>query len=315
MKIGVIMDPIESINVTKDSTLMMILEMQSRGMDVHFINPKNLSIKSLHSHAISQELKVDLDATVKFNLSEEKEVSLESFQAILMRQDPPFNMDYIYNTYVLDLAEKEGVLVVNSPSSLRNCNEKVFATNFPQCTTPFLVSSSLVLLKEFIAKYKDVIVKPLDGMGGVSIYRLISGDTNISVILEDITRNSSVKVMAQTYIPEISEGDKRILLVDGKPMDASIARIPAEGELRGNLAAGGRALGKPLSENDLYICEEVGPTLKKLGLVFVGIDIIGNYLTEINVTSPTCIQEYKRLCNIDVAADLIDTIEKKVNER
>ena len=230
-----------------------------------------------------------------------------------MRQDPPFDIDYIYNTYILDAAEKEGVLVVNKPSSLRNCNEKVFATLFPQCCTPFLVTSNILSLKNFISEHGDIVVKPLDGMGGSSIYRLQENDSNISVILEDLTQFSRRKIMAQTYIPSILEGDKRILLVNGDPMDAALARIPAKGELRGNLAAGGKAVAKALSDRDRWICSEVAPKLKELGLVFVGIDIIGDYLTEINVTSPTCIQEYKNLCNIDVAKILVDYIEKKIN--
>ena len=313
MKAGIVMDPLESINLKKDSTLMMILELQSRGHEVHFIDHKSLIISPNKTSAFSNKLTVNLNEKKPFFLSEIQEQKLKNFDVLLMRQDPPFDIDYIYNTYILDAAEKEGVLVVNKPSSLRNCNEKVFATLFPQCCTPFLVTSNILSLKNFISEHGDIVVKPLDGMGGSSIYRLQENDSNISVILEDLTQFSRRKIMAQTYIPSILEGDKRILLVNGDPMDAALARIPAKGELRGNLAAGGKAVAKALSDRDRWICSEVAPKLKELGLVFVGIDIIGDYLTEINVTSPTCIQEYKNLCNIDVAKILVDYIEKKLN--
>ena len=226
-----------------------------------------------------------------------------------MRQDPPFNSNYIYNTYVLESAEKEGVLVINKPSSLRDCNEKVFATEFPECCTPFLVTSDPNLLKSFIEDHGDTVIKPLDGMGGSSIFRLRYSDPNLNVILETITESFTTKVMIQTYIPEITDGDKRILLINGNPMDAAVARVPAEGELRGNLAAGASAVARSLTEKDLWICEQVGPKLKDLGLVLVGLDIIGDYLTEINVTSPTCFREYESLCDINDANSFIEEVE------
>ena len=309
MKIGVVMDPIESINFKKDSTLAMMLEAQSRKHQLFYMTPDSLYINEKGTFAIAKTLQVKNDPTGWFDFKEEKQIKLSELDVILMRQDPPFNSNYIYNTYVLESAEKEGVLVVNKPSSLRDCNEKVFATEFPECCTPFLVTSDPNLLKSFIEDYSDTVVKPLDGMGGSSIFRLRYSDPNLNVILETITESFTTKVMIQTYIPEISDGDKRILLINGNPMDAAVARVPAEGELRGNLAAGASAVARSLTEKDLWICGQVGPKLKDLGLVLVGLDIIGDYLTEINVTSPTCFREYESLCDIDVAYSFIEEVE------
>ena len=309
MKIGVVMDPIESINFKKDSTLAMMLEAQSRKHQLFYMTPDSLYINEKGAFAIAKTLKVKNDPTGWFDFKEEKQIKLSELDVILMRQDPPFNSNYIYNTYVLESAEKEGVLVVNKPSSLRDCNEKVFATEFPECCTPFLVSSDPSLLKSFIEDHGDTVIKPLDGMGGSSIFRLRYSDPNLNVILETITESFTTKVMIQTYIPEITDGDKRILLINGNPMDAAVARVPAEGELRGNLAAGASAVARSLTEKDLWICEQVGPKLKDLGLVLVGLDIIGDYLTEINVTSPTCFREYESLCDIDVAHSFIEEVE------
>ena len=309
MKIGVVMDPIESINFKKDSTLAMMLEAQSRKHQLFYMTPDSLYINEKGAFAIAKTLQVKNDPTGWFDFKEEKQIKLSELDVILMRQDPPFNSNYIYNTYVLESAEKEGVLVVNKPSSLRDCNEKVFATEFPECCTPFLVTSDPNLLKSFIEDHGDTVIKPLDGMGGSSIFRLRYSDPNLNVILETITESFTTKVMIQTYIPEITDGDKRILLINGNPMDAAVARVPAEGELRGNLAAGASAVARSLTEKDLWICKQVGPKLKELGLVLVGLDIIGDYLTEINVTSPTCFREYESLCDIDVAHSFIEEVE------
>ena len=309
MKIGVVMDPIESINFKKDSTLAMMLEAQSRKHQLFYMTPDSLYINEKGAFAIAKTLQVKNDPTGWFDFKEEKQIKLSELDVILMRQDPPFNSNYIYNTYVLESAEKEGVLVVNKPSSLRDCNEKVFATEFPECCTPFLVTSDPNLLKSFIEDHGDTVIKPLDGMGGSSIFRLRYSDPNLNVILETITDSFTTKVMIQIYIPEITDGDKRILLINGNPMDAAVARVPAEGELRGNLAAGASAVARSLTEKDLWICEQVGPKLKDLGLVLVGLDIIGDYLTEINVTSPTCFREYESLCDIDVAHSFIEEVE------
>ena len=229
-----------------------------------------------------------------------------------MRKDPPFNSEYIYSTYILEAAERDGVLVVNKPQSLRDCNEKVFATLFPQCTPPVLVSSDEQQLKEFHKSHGDTIYKPLDGMGGSSIFRVTGDDSNLSVIIETLTNYGQQSIMAQHFIPEIKSGDKRILVIDGEPIPHCLARIPGEGELRGNLAAGGSGVVQPLSERDLWIARQIGPELQKRGLLFVGLDVIGDYLTEINVTSPTCIQEIDRATGSDIAGQLMDTIERKL---
>ena len=309
MKLGIVMDPIESINFKKDSTLAMMLEAQSREYQLFYITPDSLYINERGAFAIAKLINVKNDLTGWFDFKEEIQIRLSELDVIFMRQDPPFNSNFIYNTYVLESAEKEGVLVVNKPESLRDCNEKVFATEFPECCTPFLVTSNPDLLKSFIEDHRDTVIKPLDGMGGSSIFRLRNSDPNLNVILETITESFTTKVMIQTFIPEIVDGDKRILLINGKPMNAAVARVPAEGELRGNLAAGASAVARSLTEKDLWICEQVGPRLKDLGLVVVGLDIIGDYLTEINVTSPTCFREYESLCDIDVAFNFLEAVE------
>tara|TARA_B100000700_G_scaffold331410_1_gene463913 strand:- start:835 stop:1776 length:942 start_codon:yes stop_codon:yes gene_type:complete len=312
MKLGVVMDPISSINYEKDSTLSILLESQLRGYDIYYMEPNSLFLSEEGAFAMTCKITAKADPENWYELTEKKISPLSELDLILMRQDPPFDSSYIYNTYVLEAAAKQGVEVVNKPRSLRDCNEKVFISEFPQCTTPFFITSDIKLLREFIEEKGDAVVKPLDGMGGASIFRLRKEDPNIAVILENITNKGEVKVMIQRYIPEIIEGDKRILLVDGIPMEAAIARVPAEGELRGNLAAGAKAVARSLSEQDKWICDQVGPKLKELGLVLVGLDVIGDYLTEINVTSPTCFQEYKNLCGIDVASELINCLEEKI---
>lgn len=310
MKLGVVMDPIESINFKKDSTLAMMIEAQSKGHEIFYITPNALFIDSGIAFASSAKIEVKDNPSDWFSLEEEKIIKLSELNSILMRQDPPFNSDYIYNTYVLEMASREGVNIFNNPRSLRDCNEKVYASEFPQCCTKHLVTSNKILLSQFVEEYKDTVIKPLDGMGGASIFRLKKNEPNLNVILETITHHFTQKVMIQEYIPQISEGDKRILVINGEPMGAAIARIPAEGELRGNLAAGASAVAKSLSERDMWICKEVGPSLVKKGLLLVGLDIIGDYLTEINVTSPTCFKEYKELCDIDVAKTFIDSVEE-----
>ena len=310
MKLGVVMDPIETINFKKDSTLAMMIEAQRKGHEIIYITPDSLFINSGISYASSNKIEVRNDPSDWFTKEGEKIIELSELDSILMRQDPPFNSGYIYNTYVLEMAARQGVNIFNNPRSLRDCNEKVYATEFPQCCTKHLVTSRKDFLTNFVLENKDTVIKPLDGMGGASIFRVKANDPNLNVILETITDHFTEKVMIQEFIPEITEGDKRILIVDGKPMSASIARVPAEGELRGNLAAGASAVAKSLSDRDLWICEEVGPSLVEKGLLLVGLDIIGDYLTEINVTSPTCFKEYKELCDIDVAKIFIESVEE-----
>ena len=310
MKLGVVMDPIESINFKKDSTLAMMLEAQSKNHHIFYITTNSLFIESGIAYATTSKIQLRDDPADWFTLEEEKVMRLAELDSILMRQDPPFNSDYIYNTYVLEMAQREGVNIFNNPRSLRDCNEKVFATEFPQCCTKHLVTSKKNLLTDFVIEHKDTVIKPLDGMGGASIFRLKSHDPNLNVILETITDHFAEKVMIQEYIPEISEGDKRILVINGEPVGAAIARIPAEGELRGNLAAGASAVARSLTDRDMWICNEVAPSLVEKGLLLVGLDIIGDYLTEINVTSPTCFKEYKELCDIDVAKIFIESVEE-----
>lgn len=310
MKLGVVMDPIETINFKKDSTLAMMIEAQRKGHEIIYITLDSLFINSGIPYASANKIEVRNDPSDWFTKEEETIIELSELDSILMRQDPPFNSGYIYNTYVLEMAARQGVNIFNNPRSLRDCNEKVYATEFPQCCTKHLVTSRKDFLTDFVLENKDTIIKPLDGMGGASIFRVKANDPNLNVILETITDHFTEKVMIQEFIPEITEGDKRILIVDGKPMSASIARVPAEGELRGNLAAGASAVAKSLSDRDLWICEEVGPSLVEKGLLLVGLDIIGDYLTEINVTSPTCFKEYKELCDIDVAEIFIESVEE-----
>ena len=313
MKFGVVMDPIESIAFKKDSSLAILLKAQERGHELIYMEPDSLFLTEKGPYAKVYDVLVKDDPNHWFSLENERITPLEELDLIIMRQDPPFDSSYIYNTYVLDQAETRGVKVVNKPSSLRDCNEKVFATEFPQCCTPFLVSSDDDLLREFINTHGDTVIKPLDGMGGSSIFRLKKGDSNIGVILETITNHFETKVMIQRYIKEIKDGDKRILLVDGNHFGAAISRVPAKGELRGNLAVGATAIASSLTEKDIWICEQVAPMLREKELTLVGLDVIGGYLTEINVTSPTCFREYKELCDIDVADKLLKVLESKTS--
>ena len=313
MKFGVVMDPIESIAFKKDSSLAILLKAQERGHELIYMEPDSLFLTEKGPYAKVYDVLVKDDPNDWFSLENERITTLEELDLIIMRQDPPFDSSYIYNTYVLDQAEARGVKVVNKPSSLRDCNEKVFATEFPQCCTPFLVSSDDDLLREFINTHGDTVIKPLDGMGGSSIFRLKKGDSNIGVILETITNHFETKVMIQRYIKEIKDGDKRILLVDGNHFGAAISRVPAKGELRGNLAVGATAIASSLTEKDIWICEQVAPMLREKELTLVGLDVIGGYLTEINVTSPTCFREYKELCDIDVADKLLKVLESKAS--
>lgn len=313
IKLGVVMDPIESINPKKDSTLAMLLAAQRRGWQLFYMQQQDLLLRDGTVHATLRPVEVRDDPHDWHTLSEPEFKPLADLDVILMRKDPPFDMQYIHTTYLLELAEAAGVLVVNKPQSLRDANEKLYTAWFPQCTPATLVSRDMKQLRAFLQEQGDVIVKPLEGMGGMSIFRLTLSDPNISVVLETLTSNGQHYIMAQRYIPEISQGDKRILLIDGRPIPYALARIPAAGETRGNLAAGGRGAGVPLSERDYWICEQVGPTLQKKGLVFVGLDVIGDYLTEINVTSPTCIRELDRQFNLDIAGELMECIAEKLN--
>lgn len=306
------MDPIESIIVKKDTTLAMLLAAQRREWKIHYMLQRDLYSDQGVSRAFMRPLSVKDDPENWFQLGERSDRELSELDVILMRKDPPFDLDYIYSTYLLEQAQRAGVLLVNDPQSLRDCNEKMFATQFPQCCPPFLVSSSAEKLKAFQEAHEDVIYKPLDGMGGTSIFRVKQGDANLSVIIETLTLEGQRQIMAQKYVPEIVNGDKRILLVDGEPVEYALARIPAVGESRGNLAAGGKGVTQELSDRDRWICEQVSPSLKERGLLFVGVDVIGDYLTEINVTSPTCVREIDADRGTDIAGRLMDCITAKL---
>lgn len=312
-KLAIVMDPIEGINYKKDSSLAMLWAAQDKGWELFYIRPEQLFLENGKPFAIAQPLKVFRDAECWFELSNSQTYALEHFNVMLMRKDPPFDNEYVYNTYILEAAEKCGVLVVNKPQSLRDCNEKIFATHFPQCCPPHLVTADAALLKTFHRKHGDVIFKPLDGMGGSQIFRLKCDDPNISVIIETLTNHGRQTIMAQKFIPAISEGDKRILIVDGEPMPYGLARIPSQGETRGNLAAGGTGVPKALTARDYWICEQVIPTLNEKGLLFVGLDVIGDFLTEINVTSPTCIREIDNAHQLNIADKLMTAIEKRLS--
>jgi len=312
VKLGVVMDSIASINIKKDSTFAMLLAAQARGWSISYMEIGNLLVSDGLPYATVHSLKVTDNPENWFSLSDAKQCALNELDVILMRKDPPFNMEYIYATYILELAERQGTLIVNKPQTLRDANEKLSTCWFPQCTVPTLVSRSRAQFLNFLKQHKDLIFKPLDGMGGASIFRAKEGDVNTNVIIETLTQRETRFAMAQRFIPEITEGDKRILLVSGEPVPYALARVPAAGESRGNLAAGGTGVGVPLTERDYWICKEVSATLVEKGLMFVGLDVIGDYLTEINITSPTCIRELDKLYGLDIAGQLMDAIERKL---
>jgi len=314
-RLGVVMDPIGSIKPAKDSTLAMLLEAQARGWQIHYIEPPDLFLRGPVAHARCRLLRVQDDLNQWYELGAETELALADLDVVLMRQDPPFNMEYVYNTYLLEQAESHGTLVINRPRSLRDANEKFSILWFPECIAPTLISRDMERIREFLAEQNDIIVKPLDVMGGASVFRLRADDPNVGVVLETMTGEGTRFTMAQRYLPQIVDGDKRILVIDGEPIPYALARIPAPGETRANLAAGGTGVGVPLTERDRWICQQVGPTLRERGLLFVGLDVIGDYLTEVNVTSPTCIRELDKLYGLNISARLFDTIESRLRER
>jgi glutathione synthase len=312
IKLGVVMDPIGHIKFQKDSTLAMLLAAQRRGWQLYYMEQGDLFLQDGRCYAICRLLEVRADEHDWYTLHDPEPEPLDMMDVVLMRKDPPVDMEFFYTTFLLERAEANGVLVINKPAAIRNASEKLYTAWFQQCCPPTTVSRNQQLLKDFLKIHRDIILKPLNGMGGASVFRVRLNDPNINVILETITDNGRQTVMAQRYIPEISEGDKRILLIDGEPFPYALARIPAAGETRGNLAAGGTGKGIELTDNDYWICSQVGPALREQGLVFVGIDVIGSYLTEINVTSPTCIRELDRLYNVDIASQVIDAIAARI---
>ncbi|RMA82225.1 glutathione synthase [Umboniibacter marinipuniceus] len=310
LNIAIVMDPIESINYKKDTSLAMLWSAQARGHNLWYLTPEDLFLADGRAMATMQPLEVFKDPNHFYELGNEVTRPLAEVDAVLMRKDPPFDMNFIYATYLLEMAEREGTLIVNRPQSLRDCNEKLFATWFPQCCPPVMVASSAKQLRAFHQQHGDTIFKPLDGMGGSGIFRIKEGDSNIGVVLETLTEHGKTPIMAQRYLPEIKQGDKRILIVNGEVIPYALARLPSQGELRGNLAAGGTGVAQPLSERDLWIASQVASSLVEKGLLFVGLDVIGDYLTEINVTSPTCLREIEASYDIDIAEKLIIAIEQ-----
>jgi len=309
LKTGVVMDPISGIKTYKDSTFAMLLEAQRRGHEIWYMEPADLTIRDGDALAHMRPLTVRDNSEDWFTLGESGYGDLARLNFLLMRKDPPFDMDYVYSTYILDLAEKAGVTVVNRPQALRDANEKCFITHFPQCCVPALITRSSVEIKSFVQEQGLSVVKPLDGMGGESIFQVRPDDPNLNVILETITSKDRDLVMVQRYIPEISAGDKRILIINGEPVPYALARIAGEGDFRGNLAKGGTGKGVALTERDYWICEQVAPELIRRGIIFAGLDVIGEWLTEINVTSPTCIRELDSEYGLNIAADLFDALE------
>lgn len=310
LKTGVVMDPISDIKAYKDSTFAMLLEAQRRGHSLFYMEPGSLFAKDGRSFAEMSPLQVRDNSTDWFTLGAAENRPLDELDIVLMRRDPPFDMNYIYTTYMLELAESAGTLVINRPQGLRDANEKFFINNFPQCCVPMLISSRSDMIREFVSQQGRCVVKPLDGMGGESIFQVSDSDMNLNVILETITRHDARPVMAQKYIDEITAGDKRILVIDGEPVAYALARFAGKDDFRGNLAKGGSSKGVPLSERDRWICAQVAPELKKRGILFAGLDVIGDYLSEVNVTSPTCIRELDEEYGLNIAAKLFDAAEE-----
>ena len=309
--VAVLMDPIAAIHVEKDSTLALMLEAQRRGYRLLYMNQGDLALRGAEPFARAAGVQVRDDASDWYTLDEPRWIDLREVDIVFARKDPPFDSQFLYDTMVLELAQRAGVLVVNDPQGLRDANEKLFSLHFPQCIPPTLIAREAVEIRRFVAAQGDVVVKPLDGMGGRAIFRSAHGDPNLNVIIETLTENGRNFAAVQRYIPQISAGDKRILLIDGTPVPYALARIPQGDDFRGNLARGGKGVGVPLSDRDRWIAAEVGPELKRRGMLFVGLDVIGDYLTEVNVTSPTCARELDAQFGINICGQLFDVIEAK----
>ncbi len=315
VRLGIVMDPIDQIQFKKDSSLAMLWAAQQRGWQLMYMEPVDLYLHGGQARARSRNLTVRMDPNDWYSLESEQDIALGDLDVILMRQDPPVDREFMIATYILSAAEDQGALVVNPPSTLRDCNEKLFATQFEDLTPPLIVTSSAERLRAFYAEHKDIILKPIDGMGGSSIFRVKENDGNLGVIIETLTNHGAWQAMAQKFIPEIKQGDKRILMIEGEAVPYALARIPTAGENRGNLAAGGRGEGRELTDRDREICARVAPVIKAKGLMFVGLDVIGDYLTEINVTSPTCIRELDTAFGTDIGGLLMDAIANRLQQR
>lgn len=310
--LGVIMDPIGSITIKKDSTFAMMLAAQRRGWQLWYMELSDLFVLDNRTQARMRSLEVQDDASSWYRFTGEDTRPLDTLDAVLMRKDPPFDMEYIFATYLLEQAQRDGTWVFNDPRSLRDANEKIFTLTFPQCTPATLITRRLSDIRAFHAAHTDIILKPLDAMGGASVFRVRPDDPNLSVIVESLTDRGRRFCMAQRFVPEIRDGDKRVLMIDGAPVPYCLARIPAPGETRGNLAAGASSEGRPLTERDRWIANQVGAELKARGIVFAGLDVIGDYLTEVNVTSPTCIRELDAQFGLDIAGGLMDAIAARL---
>lgn len=309
-RLGVVMDPIGAIHYQKDTTLALLWEAEARGYQIHYFEQSDLFLRDGVAYGDARLLSVKKDENDWYSFQGQRCVALGDLDLILMRKDPPFNEEYIYTTYLLEHAERRGALVVNRTQSLRDANEKVFATYFPQCTPPTLVTQSWSHLFAFWQEHRDIVCKPLDGMGGASVFRLKEQDVNAHAVFDSLTKGGTRYIMVQQFIPAIKDGDKRILMIDGNPISHVLARVPQGDDWRGNLAVGAKGVVRPLSANDQRICAEVGPVLREKGLYFVGLDVIGDYLTEINVTSPTCVREVDAGAGLNVAALFFDAMDK-----
>ena len=306
------MDPISTINIKKDSSFAILLKAQEKKYEIYYMEINDLYLINNKSYARIRKLKIENNKKKWFFFGKEEHIALSNLDVILMRKDPPFNTQFIYATYILESAENSGVLVINKPKSLRDCNEKIFATCFPEIIPETLVTSNRILIRQFLKKHQDIIIKPLNGMGGMSIFRVNKDDPNISVIIETMTKYENSYCMLQNYLPEIKQGDKRVFIINGKPFPWCLARIPQSGETRGNLSSGGIGQPKPLNKDDFKIANHIATTLKNMGLLLVGIDIIGNKLIEINITSPTGICEIESYCQKSITELIINNIEKKI---
>jgi glutathione synthase len=315
MKLAVILDPLESIKTYKDSTYAMMREAAARGHALFVMQQSDVALREQRVIGFAQALKIKPDEHDWYEVSERAATPLENFDAVLMRKDPPFDMEYVYSTYLLELAEAQGARVVNKPASIRGYNEKLSAAKFAQFTPPMLVTREAQLLREFVEEHEDTVLKPLDGMGGAGIFRVKKGDANLNVIIETLTLEGARTIMAQRYIAQIVDGDKRVLIIDGEAVPYCLARVPQPGDLRGNLARGALGVARPLSPRDREIAETIAPQLKRDGLMLVGLDVIGDYLTEVNVTSPTCMQEIHQQTGCNAAALMIDALERLVDKR
>jgi glutathione synthase len=311
MKLAIILDPLEHIKTYKDSTYAMMREASQRGHSVHVLEQQDLALRDNSVVGFARELTLMEDEVAWYRASEPRAAPLKDFDAVLMRKDPPFDMEYVYSTYLLELAEGQGARIFNRPSAIRDYNEKLAVGKFPQFTPPTLVTRRAELLRDFVAEQGDAILKPLDGMGGAGVFRTRASDPNLNVIIETLTREGARTIMAQRYIPEIIKGDKRVLIIDGEPVPYSLARVPGSGDARGNLARGATGVAQALSARDHEIAQALGPKLKADGLILVGLDVIGDYLTEINVTSPTCMQEIQQQTGFNAAAKMIEALEKQ----